>query len=302
MAHRIISAITKVFTKTHTDLYAPLDTSSHTIRLLQLLPGEWEDDIQAVLQERSIAEAKDRYITISYTWGHVDVVRQVSITCNGRSVLISENLIMALRKLRHPDRPILLWADALCINQADTAERTHQVGLMGKIYSNSRETIIWLGEPSISEDIGRRFQKSHSRKYSSRVGSSEMVWKGDSRDHKLRDRYLDDLEKSYTAESLPGGSESLDIFGAFCLIQDLAEDISHPVLKALDQDKANAMQQHGFRSTWHGLVFAKAHVRGSRSSRVWQGLERLMTRPWVHLPHHEVVQQFVIDPYYNTAA
>jgi hypothetical protein len=285
MAHRILSAITKVFTKSHTDLYTPLDTSSHSIRLLQLQPGEWEDDIRAVLQERSSAEARDRYITISYTWGHVDVVRQRLITCNGKSVLISENLFTALRKLRHLDRPILLWADALCINQADTAERTHQVGLMGEIYSNSRETIIWLGEPSTNEDIGLRFQKSHNRKYVSKVGPSRIVWKGDSKDHKLRDRYLNDLETSYTAKVLPGDSESLDIFGAFCLIQDLAEGITHPVLKALDQDKTNVLQQQGFHSTWHGLVFSKAHLRGSRSMRVWEGLERLMTRPWVHLPH-----------------
>jgi hypothetical protein len=161
---------------------------------------------------------------------------------------------------------------------------------MGEIYSNSRETIIWLGEPSTNEDIGLRFQRSRKRGPFSiskaQVGSAHIVWKGDLRDHKLRDRYLNDLEMSYIGEILPeNADDSVDIFGAFCLIQDLAEGISHPLLKALDQDKANAMQQHGFRNTWHGLVFAKAHVRGSRSSRVWEGLERLMTRPWVYLPH-----------------
>jgi hypothetical protein len=65
MGHRILSAIAKVFAKTDTDLYAPLDTSSHTIRLLQLQPGAWNDDIRAVLHERRIAEAKDHYTTIS---------------------------------------------------------------------------------------------------------------------------------------------------------------------------------------------------------------------------------------------
>ena len=42
------------------------------------------------------------------------------------------------------------WIDAVCINQADTSERNHQVRLMRDIYSQAEEVIAWLG-PSNSE-------------------------------------------------------------------------------------------------------------------------------------------------------
>jgi hypothetical protein len=155
--------------------------------------------------------------------------------------------------------------------------------------------MIWLGEPTPSEDVGSHlFSTSEtSTTYLSKERPPQIVWKGDSSesDHRLRDLYLHAVEHSTAAGLVPENSGLIDVqagpdvFGAFCLIQDLAEGAAHPILRALDQDKANALQRHGFRSTWHGLILARAHVRGSTSSRVWEGLERLMTRPWVHLPH-----------------
>jgi hypothetical protein len=37
------------------------------------------------------------------------------------------------------------WYDALCINQADLAERSHQVGIMRQIYEKADRVVIWLG-------------------------------------------------------------------------------------------------------------------------------------------------------------
>ncbi|KAK3722438.1 hypothetical protein LTR37_002430 [Vermiconidia calcicola] len=42
-----------------------------------------------------------------------------------------------------------LWIDALCINQDDRNEKTHQVAMMGRIYQEAEEVLIWLGEPGI---------------------------------------------------------------------------------------------------------------------------------------------------------
>jgi hypothetical protein len=39
----------------------------------------------------------------------------------------------------------VLWADALCINQADLDERAEQIKLMADIYSTGDRTLIWLG-------------------------------------------------------------------------------------------------------------------------------------------------------------
>lgn len=38
-----------------------------------------------------------------------------------------------------------LWIDALCIDQSDARERTHQVGMMSKIFGRANKVISWLG-------------------------------------------------------------------------------------------------------------------------------------------------------------
>lgn len=40
---------------------------------------------------------------------------------------------------------ILVWIDALCINQQDKDERASQVRLMGQIYSSAASIAIWIG-------------------------------------------------------------------------------------------------------------------------------------------------------------
>ncbi|KAF1978600.1 HET-domain-containing protein [Bimuria novae-zelandiae CBS 107.79] len=45
-----------------------------------------------------------------------------------------------------------LWIDAICINQTGDAERSYQVGLMGRIYYNAVKAILWLGlAPELDE-------------------------------------------------------------------------------------------------------------------------------------------------------
>ena len=65
---------------------------------------------------------------------------------NGHIFRAAVNLEGALRRLRHASTERLLWVDALCINQADSIEKSHQVNMMGEIYSKSAGVIIWLGD------------------------------------------------------------------------------------------------------------------------------------------------------------
>lgn len=44
----------------------------------------------------------------------------------------------------------LIWIDAICIEQANTQERSHQVRMMGDIYSNAETVLIWLGDADAS--------------------------------------------------------------------------------------------------------------------------------------------------------
>jgi hypothetical protein len=57
-------------------------------------------------------------------------------------------LFSALWQLRQKGTAITLWADAICINQADIEERNTQVRLMRDIFQRSQRTLIWLGKES----------------------------------------------------------------------------------------------------------------------------------------------------------
>ena len=61
-------------------------------------------------------------------------------------VSITANLHSALQRLRLVDKPILLWADAICINQDDKAEKEAQVLLMRRIYTRADIVVADLGD------------------------------------------------------------------------------------------------------------------------------------------------------------
>jgi hypothetical protein len=51
-----------------------------------------------------------------------------------------------MRRLRSPSHSRVLWIDAICINQNDDDEKSHQVGMMRKIYKACQKCTVWLGE------------------------------------------------------------------------------------------------------------------------------------------------------------
>lgn len=47
--------------------------------------------------------------------------------------------------MQYPSLWKYFWIDALCINQASTEEKGHQVAMMGKIYWSANFVLAWLG-------------------------------------------------------------------------------------------------------------------------------------------------------------
>ena len=86
------------------------------------------------------------FVALSYTWGHAVPTREVLI--NDSIVKVRANLEEALRALR-TKRPLrdglLIWIDALCIDQDDQTERETEVKRMRSIYQAARDVVIWLG-------------------------------------------------------------------------------------------------------------------------------------------------------------
>ncbi|KAH3954369.1 hypothetical protein HBI56_046650 [Parastagonospora nodorum] len=160
-------------------LYQPLDRNS--IRILCIKPGFPSEPIEcAFVNVADLAESPP-YTALSYVWGKEGSANP--IICNGVQKDITKQLADALKHLRrypgwrsvlrwpedHPlrsnrnawngfarnrhesdpddigDGEVLLWVDALCINQDDNIERANQVKMMGKIYAHASNVSIWFG-------------------------------------------------------------------------------------------------------------------------------------------------------------
>ena len=123
--------------------YSPLK-HDRDIRLLYLLPGSDKAPLSCSLRVVSLSELP-AYEALSYTWG--EPIFSASIECFSRGQLsITENLKAALFHLRLTNRLRVLWVDAVCINQQDLVERSHQVTLLRDTFERADNVIVWLGE------------------------------------------------------------------------------------------------------------------------------------------------------------
>lgn len=113
------------------------------IRYLILHPAAADTDPLACTLRTAHLDEIPHFEAISYVWGAP--VKDQPITCNGDVTHITANLRDALRRVRLPDRPRTLWADSICINQANPQEQGRQVSLMGRIYKKSSCTLVCLG-------------------------------------------------------------------------------------------------------------------------------------------------------------
>ena len=84
-----------------------------------------------------------KYDALSYEWKKDKGL--TNVTCGSTSLSVTCNLATALRALRHPASPKVLWADAICINQGDKEEKSKQIPLMRDIYATAKSVLIWLG-------------------------------------------------------------------------------------------------------------------------------------------------------------
>ncbi|TKW55313.1 Heterokaryon incompatibility protein 6, OR allele [Colletotrichum tanaceti] len=118
---------------------------SRWIRILALQGGSGTSPIHVRLQEADIDEWPT-FAALSYVWG--DPSRREYIHISGQRISVTKSLFDALCHFRPPDEELLIWADALCINQDDPGERAEQVQLMREIYSRSASVMVWLGPDS----------------------------------------------------------------------------------------------------------------------------------------------------------
>jgi Heterokaryon incompatibility protein (HET) len=128
-------------------LYQPLNLERDEIRLLHISPARKSDGIdcgiECSLTHASLGDLPE-YDALSYAWGGQSDLRQIIL--DGYSFDITCNLYNALSRLRSFSMSKTIWIDAICINQADAAERSSQVSKMGRIFKSARKVIAWVGE------------------------------------------------------------------------------------------------------------------------------------------------------------
>ncbi|KIM93230.1 hypothetical protein OIDMADRAFT_93592, partial [Oidiodendron maius Zn] len=67
------------------------------------------------------------------------------VVVNDTQLHIEPNLAIALRHLRSEVSDLVIWIDAVCINQKDPEEKSWQVGLMRRVYLQAERVLVWLG-------------------------------------------------------------------------------------------------------------------------------------------------------------
>lgn len=112
------------------------------IRLFVLCPGSETALVGGYILHTSLSGGPS-YQALSWVWGDQNVTEVILV--NDTTTSIPANLLPALRAFRLELEPVLLWIDTLCIDQANTGERNHQVGLMKQIYSSAETVLAWLG-------------------------------------------------------------------------------------------------------------------------------------------------------------
>ncbi|KAG7402416.1 Heterokaryon incompatibility protein 6, OR allele [Fusarium oxysporum f. sp. rapae] len=123
--------------------YKPLDQYRDCTRLLRIEAAKDSEPITGSLFEVTFGD-RPKFDALSYMWG--DGQAGQTITLNGVSFNVRQNLWDALHYLRKHAPNINYWIDAICINQKDIPERNRQVRMMHHIYFRAQTVVVWLGK------------------------------------------------------------------------------------------------------------------------------------------------------------
>ncbi|TLD20688.1 hypothetical protein PspLS_08543 [Pyricularia sp. CBS 133598] len=138
--------------------------------LIKIQPGAATELLRLELVHSTLRKIDPpAFEALSYVWGSpenpttVEVLSQAHGVCVTSQVAIHRNLATALTHLRHPSTVRTMWADAICINQNDLAERSQQVLMMGDVYRLATRVVVFLGpEENGSGDALKLIEKTGS--------------------------------------------------------------------------------------------------------------------------------------------
>jgi hypothetical protein len=132
------------------------------IRLLRFHPGQSNQQLSGSIihfqlknpvyrpaqgQVPAHLEYETAYDAISYHWGSDTRTPFQLIVDNSSVIRLTSSLHSVLQRVVMPDTELVIWVDAICINQIDnnSKEKTTQIKLMPDIYRIARRVQIHLG-------------------------------------------------------------------------------------------------------------------------------------------------------------
>ncbi|KAE8442534.1 hypothetical protein EG329_003249 [Mollisiaceae sp. DMI_Dod_QoI] len=114
-------------------------------------------------------EQPPEYNALSYTWGDASITTPILV--DGVECQVTASLEAGLRHLRTKDEVVILWVDALCINQTDIPEKNVQLGQMREIYVLAKSVIAWLGPSYESSELALKWiQEYGGRSHELNIG------------------------------------------------------------------------------------------------------------------------------------
>ncbi|KAI1745791.1 heterokaryon incompatibility protein-domain-containing protein [Xylaria scruposa] len=126
----------------------------YDFRLLHLSQHLTAGPLHGDLELVDLADITKPYEALSYTWadedGNTDRCEVLYLGPYWDCLPITRNCYLALQRFREV-RSWTVWVDAICINQNNNSERSHQVNIMREIYSKAESVVVFLGPPN--EDI-----------------------------------------------------------------------------------------------------------------------------------------------------
>jgi hypothetical protein len=115
----------------------------------------WDDEKDRDVRAEPVSYTLDGNVFAHRViWPETETHIRYKISIDGGLFLVRRNLYCAIKALRREHEPRAIWIDAICINQADIAERGFQVAQMSSIYAMAETVIVWLGEGNEWTDSG----------------------------------------------------------------------------------------------------------------------------------------------------
>lgn len=123
------------------------------VRLLKLLSTAQTQQIEAQFEVWPLCVVTPpRFVALSYSWDN-DQCERKQIIVDGQPFSLRLNVWQFMFAMCREQRwDTYFFVDAICINQNDTDEQSHQVSFMGEVYHKASEVIIWLGSIERRED------------------------------------------------------------------------------------------------------------------------------------------------------